>query len=109
MRRGRRASGRVDGAGLERGAQVGIVVDGAPVEAYEGESVAAAVMAAGDLRLRQTEQDEPRGYYCGMGVCFECVMVVDGVPHTRTCVTFVRDGMTVQRQAGPGPDALTHD
>lgn len=92
---------------MERGVRVDIVVDGATIEAYEGESVAAAVMAAGDLRLRQTEQAEPRGYYCGMGVCFECVMVVDGVPHTRTCVTFVRGGMRVERQAGPGPAPRT--
>lgn len=79
-----------------------ISVDGTPCEAYEGESVAAAVMADGGLELRRTEAGAPRGYFCGMGVCFDCVMTVDGVPNTRTCVTWVRDGMTVERQEGSG-------
>ena len=98
-------SGRVPGHGLERGAPVEIVLDGQPVQAFEGETVAAAVMAAGGLELRRTEDGSPRGYFCGMGVCFDCVMVVDGVPSTRTCVTWVRDGMTVEHQAGAGAPA----
>ena len=97
--------GRVGGHGLARGRRVEILVDGEPVEAYEGESVAAAVMADGGLALRRTEQGEPRGFYCGMGVCFDCVMVVDGVPQTRTCVTWVRDGMAVEHQIGAGTAA----
>lgn len=94
------SSGRIPGHGLERGRRVRMSIDGVPAEAYEGESVAAAVMADGDIALRRTGAQDPRGYYCGMGVCFDCVMVVDGVPNTRTCVTWVRDGMTVERQIG---------
>lgn len=94
------STGRVPGHGLERGGAVRIVIDGSPVEAFEGETVAAAVMADRGLELRQTEQHDPRGYFCGMGVCFDCVMIVDGVPNTRTCVTWVRAGMTIERQVG---------
>ncbi|MFS0732034.1 (2Fe-2S)-binding protein [Microbacterium sp. 1P10UB] len=102
-------SGRVPGHGLERGPRVGIVLDGRPALAYEGESVAAAVMADRDLALRETERRAPRGYYCGMGVCFDCVMVVDGVPNTRTCVTWVREGMTVEHQIAASPASAVSD
>ena len=81
-----------------------ISVDGTEHEAYEGESVAAAVMACGALELRRSDKDAPRGYFCGMGVCFDCVMTIDGVPNTRSCVTWVRDGMTVEH-----PEAPPHD
>lgn len=94
------SDGRVPGHGLKRGRLVSVVVDGESVDAYEGESVAAAVMADRGPELRQTERKEPRGYFCGMGVCFDCVMIVNGVPNTRTCVTWVRDGMTVEHQIG---------
>jgi predicted molibdopterin-dependent oxidoreductase YjgC len=89
--------------GLERGPQVVLTLDGRPVTAYEGESVAALLLAEGIIATRVTRGGEPRGVYCGMGVCFDCLVVVDGVPNTRACVTWVRDGMTVERQAGFGP------
>ena len=99
-------SGRVPGHGLERGRPVVVQIDGESVEAFEGESVAAAVMADRRLDLRETEHNEPRGYFCGMGVCFDCVMIINGVPNTRTCVTWVHDGMTIERQLGSvGADA----
>ena len=88
--------------GLERGPQVVLTLDGRPVTAYEGESVAALMLAEGITATRVTRGGEPRGVYCGMGVCFDCLVVVDGVPNTRACVTWVRDGMTVERQAGFG-------
>jgi len=84
-----------------RGRAVGLVVDGVVVPAFEGESVAAALLAAGRRGLRVTpNRGEPRGVYCGIGLCFECVMVVDGQPGVRTCQTAVRDGMRV----GTGQD-----
>jgi predicted molibdopterin-dependent oxidoreductase YjgC len=88
--------------GLERGVPVGLTLDGRPVTAYAGESVAALLLAEGITATRVTRDGEPRGVYCGMGVCFDCLVVVDGVPNTRACVTWVRDGMTVERQAGFG-------
>lgn len=88
--------------GVERGEPVRIVVDGRVVDSYLGESVAAAMIAdSGDLALRQTGSGEPRGLFCGMGVCFECLVVVDDVPNTRACMTWVRDGMAVRTQVGP--------
>jgi aerobic-type carbon monoxide dehydrogenase small subunit (CoxS/CutS family) len=87
--------------GVERGEQIQITVDGRTVACYLGESVAAAMIAeAGDLALRQTDSGEPRGLFCGMGVCFECLVVVDGVPNTRACMTWASDGMSVVTQVG---------
>jgi hypothetical protein len=91
-----------DSAGLARGPAVTITVDGRACTAYLGESVAAALMADGDLTTRTTVDGEPRGVFCGMGVCFECLVIVDDVPGTRACLTWVRDGMDVARQDGPG-------
>lgn len=93
---------RLDGHGLDRGPVVTVMVDGRPRTAYVGESVAAALMADDDLELRITSGGEPRGVFCGMGGCFDCLVIVDGVPGCRACVTWVRDGMVVDRQRGPG-------
>jgi hypothetical protein len=74
------------------------------VTAYLGESVAAAMLAdgSGEFATRTTRGGETRGVFCGMGVCFDCLVVVDGVPGTRACMTWVRAGMVVSRQDGPG-------
>ncbi|HEY3185438.1 MAG TPA: (2Fe-2S)-binding protein [Gaiellaceae bacterium] len=88
------------GPELERGPRVEIVLDGRPVEAYEGETVAAVLLGEGQIATRTTVSGEPRGIFCGMGVCFDCLVVVDGVPNTRACMTWVRDGMRVSRQDG---------
>jgi len=96
---------RLTGA-IDRGPRVELVVDGRVVPAFEGESVAAALLAAGRRALRATPRHgEPRGMYCGIGVCFECVMVVDGQLGTRTCLMPVRDGMRVEtpQSNGKGP------
>lgn len=93
------------GHGLERGAAVSLRLDGRTVTAYEGETVAAMLLAEGHVATRMTPGGSPRGVYCGMGVCFDCLVVVDGVPNTRACVTWVRDGMEVARQDGFGPAA----
>jgi predicted molibdopterin-dependent oxidoreductase YjgC len=80
---------------VERGRRIQILVDGLAATAYEGESVAAALLAAGRRGLRVSpRRAEPRGMYCGIGVCFECVLAVDG-RQVRACQTPVRDGMRV--------------
>jgi D-hydroxyproline dehydrogenase subunit gamma len=89
-----------DGHGLARGAATTIVLDGRSVTAYEGETVATVLLAEGDAQVRVTRSGDPRGVFCGIGVCFECLVVVDEVPNTRACVTWVREGMTVARQEG---------
>ena len=88
------------GPELERGPRVEMLFEGRPVEAYLGETVAAVLLAQGEIATRTTVNGEPRGIFCGMGVCWDCLVVVDGVPNTRACMTWVRDGMTVSRQDG---------
>lgn len=75
--------------------------NGEPVEAIEGEPVAAALMNAGIRVFRTTaKRREPRGIFCAIGRCTDCMMIVDGIPNTRTCVTAVKDGMRVEKQEG---------
>jgi predicted molibdopterin-dependent oxidoreductase YjgC len=91
------------GPELERGERVEIVVDGRRVEAYLGETVAAVLLAGGEPATRTTPRGEPRGVFCGMGVCWDCLVVVEGVPNTRACATWVREGLRVERQDGLVP------
>lgn len=74
-----------------------ILVDGQPIPARGGQTVAAALLAAGQRVLRYTPQGAPRGLFCGMGVCFDCLVIVDGQIAQRACLTPVRSGMQVQR------------
>ena len=81
---------------IERGQAIQLLVDGQPIPAYEGETVAAALLAAGRRAFRRTVPGgEPRGIFCGIGVCFDCLVTVDGAQTVRACVTPVRDGMQV--------------
>ncbi|MGE5485519.1 MAG: (2Fe-2S)-binding protein [Ignavibacteriales bacterium] len=82
---------------------VEITVDGKKVTAREGETISAALCAAGIRVNRYTRKHgTPRGLFCAIGQCTDCVMVVNGVPNVRTCVTPVSDGMTVETQHGGG-------
>jgi predicted molibdopterin-dependent oxidoreductase YjgC len=81
---------------VDRGRPIQIVVDGQPVTAYEGETVATVLLAEGHWHFRRTPRlKQPRGLYCGMGVCFECLVSVDGVHAVRACLTPVVDGMRI--------------
>lgn len=81
------------------GPWVQITVNGQEIRARDGEPVAAAILAAGVKVFRRTPKlHEPRGVYCAIGRCTDCVMRVDGVPSVRTCVTPARDGMVVESQ-----------
>jgi len=80
-----------------------ITVDGKEIPAIEGEPIAAALLAAGIKKFRETQKyHKPRGIFCAIGRCTDCVMTVDGVPNVRTCVTPVRDGMIINTQKGLG-------
>jgi sarcosine oxidase, subunit alpha len=69
----------------------------------DGESIAAALLAANVRAVRRSVRlGEPRGLYCGIGLCFDCVVTVDGQPNVRACLTQVADGMRVE-SAGPRP------
>jgi aerobic-type carbon monoxide dehydrogenase small subunit (CoxS/CutS family) len=84
------------GSGVDAGDAFTFFVDGAPVEAVDGETIAVALLAAGRRALRTTaKRREPRGLYCVMGVCWECAVVVDGRT-TRACVTLARPGLRVE-------------
>lgn len=80
---------------------VTIYFDGQSIPARAGEPIEAALMNAGIRAFRTTaKRHEPRGIFCAIGRCTDCMMIVDGVPNTRTCVTLVRDGMQVETQHG---------
>lgn len=77
--------------------------EGRPLEGYEGEPIAAALHAAGVRVLRESPVlGRPRGFFCAVGNCSSCLMVVDGVPNVRVCVEKLREGMRVERQVGKG-------
>jgi predicted molibdopterin-dependent oxidoreductase YjgC len=88
----------------QKGRKVRFLFEGEQVSALEGDSVAAALMAAGSGTTRTTPKSgAPRAPYCMMGVCFECLVEIDGVPNRQSCLVEVRDGMRVRRQQGaPG-------
>ena len=90
-------------ATAERGRPLSILVDGQELMACEGESIAAALLASGRRLTRFTARTgERRGYFCGMGVCQDCLVTVDGLPNVRACMTPVRDGLRVETQRGLG-------
>jgi len=82
--------------GVQRPEPVRISVDGENLEAYPGESLATALLAGGRRVFRRTPSGAPRGPLCNMGVCFDCIVTVDGAGLTRACMTEVRDGMVVR-------------
>ena len=74
---------------------------GEPIRALAGDSLAMALWAAGRTELRASSRDgAPRGVLCNMGICYECLCVVDGAT-VRGCTTLVREGMVVQRGGKP--------
>lgn len=82
--------------GVNRKNPVTIIVNGKPIAAYAGEMLLAALIAAGYRALRRSPVlNSPRGGFCGMGLCRECLVTVDGVPGVRACMTTVKAGMEV--------------
>ncbi len=90
---------------FQKGPRVRFTFDGQTLEGFEGEPIAVALRGYGVMIHRYTtRRDEPRGIFCAIGRCTDCVMVVDGFPNVRTCVTSLREGMVVDTQKGKGPD-----
>jgi predicted molibdopterin-dependent oxidoreductase YjgC len=84
-----------------KGNIVSFEYDGKILKGYEGEPVAVALKANGILIHRYTSRyHKPRGVFCAIGRCTDCVMVIDGKPNVRTCITPLKDGMKVQTQYG---------
>lgn len=80
---------------------VDLTINGVAVQCREGDSVAAALIAAGFSECRDTAVKEvPRGPFCMMGVCYDCLVMIDGQPNQQGCMIRVRAGMKVERQHG---------
>ena len=83
-------------AAIKRKEKVRLLVNGKEVPAYRGETILAALTAAGYKTLKRSPlRKEPRGALCGMGVCFECMVTVNGIPNIRSCMTEVEDNMEI--------------
>lgn len=84
-----------------QGSVVGLVINGSSVRVPAGLSVAAAVLLSGGLVTRTTAvSGSPRAPFCMMGVCFDCLMEIDGEANQQACLVTVRDGMRVKTQKG---------
>jgi predicted molibdopterin-dependent oxidoreductase YjgC len=80
---------------------VNLTVDGEAITAEPGDTIAAALLRLDPPLSRTTPvRGSPRAPYCMMGVCFECLAVVDGVTSQQTCLVEVKEGMKVERQHG---------
>ena len=79
-----------------------IFVDGVPVTARAGQTVAGALITAGWRAWRRSRHGQARGVFCGIGLCFECLVTVDGQPKVRACLTRVHEGMRVETDAAGG-------
>ena len=83
--------------------KVRFTFDGRELEGFEGEPIAAALQAAGVRVFRESHTlKRPRGFFCAVGKCASCSMIVDGIPNTRVCVVQLREGMVVETQKGVG-------
>lgn len=88
---------------FRHGREVVFTFDGKKLKGHEGEPIAMALHANGVHVYRITpEMKRPRGFFCAIGKCSSCFMVVDGVPNVRTCVTPPKEGMNIETQHGRG-------
>lgn len=75
---------------------VTIAINGKKLNVPEGTAVTAALAMAGVERFRRSVKGESRTALCGMGVCFECRVTINGEPHRRSCITICEEGMEVR-------------
>ena len=81
---------------------ISFTFNGTPLEAAPGQSVGAALTANGITAWRSTRKGgRPRGLFCGIGVCFDCLLTVDGAANQRACLVEVREGLEVDGSAAP--------
>ena len=81
--------------------RVRLTVDGVGIEACKGDTVSCALLAAGLRHTRESPiANAPRAPYCMMGVCFECIVTIDGVSNRQGCLVEVQPGMTVETIKG---------
>ncbi|GFO71818.1 D-hydroxyproline dehydrogenase subunit gamma [Bathymodiolus japonicus methanotrophic gill symbiont] len=81
-----------------------VTLDGCKILVPQGTSVAAVVLAQGLRSTRTTPiSNSPRAPFCMMGVCYDCLMIIDGKANQHSCATYVKQGMHVETQQGVGP------
>ena len=86
---------------IEKGKEITFIFDGKEMKGCDGEPIAVALKANGVMIHRYTKKEhKPRGIFCAIGRCTDCVMVVNGKPNVRTCVTPLEEGMIVEIQDG---------
>ena len=91
-----------------RGPKIQFELDGVPEVAYKGETIAAVLLASGRRTFRVSPKGkEPRGLYCGMGVCFECLVTVNDDLNVRACLTLIEEGMKVETGAKRPIESVT--
>ncbi|MDB4875839.1 MAG: hypothetical protein JWM41_2285 [Gemmatimonadetes bacterium] len=78
---------------------INIIVDGRTLAVEENATVAVALLDAREYAFRTSVSGEARGPLCGMGVCYECRVTIDGVPHRRACLVVVAAGMRIETAA----------
>ena len=89
----------------ESGPAFTVTLDGREIEALPGQTVAAALWAAGVTSWRATRgEGRPRGLFCGIGVCFDCLVTVNERPNQRACLLPLRPGDAIRTQEGTGHD-----
>jgi sarcosine oxidase subunit alpha len=72
-----------------------LIINGAPISVKDDTTVAAAVLISGISAFRHSVTGQPRGPLCGMGICYECRVTINGEPHARSCQILCRPGMQV--------------
>ena len=88
---------------FKRGQKLTFTFNGRQIEAFEGETIAAALHAAGVWQYSESERlERPRGLFCAIGHCSSCLMTVDGMENVRTCVMPVKSGMVVEKKRKAG-------
>ena len=75
-----------------------VIINGSPARVKPGSTVATAVLNAGVPFFRRSVSGEPRAPLCGMGVCFECRLTIDGLPHARSCQILCQEGMRIETE-----------
>jgi sarcosine oxidase subunit alpha len=85
---------------IKRGKQITVQIDGQQVNAFAGETVAAVLLVENKRIFRHTiSTGEPRGIFCGMGICYDCLVTVDGEANVRACLISVVDGMIIETRS----------
>lgn len=88
---------------FKREKKVEFLFNGKKMFGYEGETIAAALHANGVKELgKSIFKKRPRGFYCAIGNCSSCLMIVNGEPNVKTCVTYLEEGMDIKTQVGKG-------